>query len=171
MAAVVRQKRNLMEEESFEQAVVLLYPQLYHQAYSLVRDKDASNDLIQDTVLKALRKQHTFQQGTNLKAWLFRIMYHLFVNDYHKQKRGEIRTAHDWMDDKIHSNESNNPDGYRIFEIHAALQKLPENLSTVLLLYADGYKYVEIAEKLAIPEGTVKNRIHVARRRLRSILS
>lgn len=159
-----------MEEESFEQAILLLYPQLYRRAYSLVSDKDASNDLIQDTVLKALMKQQTFQQGTNLKAWLYRIMYHLFVNDYHKQKRGEIRTAHDWMDDKIHSYESHNPDGYRIFEIHAALQRLPENLSIVLLLYADGYKYVEIAEILAIPEGTVKNRIHVARKFLKRML-
>lgn len=165
------QKRKLMESKSFEDSVIQLYPELYHYAYSLIRDEDAAKDLTQETVLKALGKQHMFQQGTNLSAWLHRILYYKFVNNYHKVNNREFR-MNQYLDYELDSvSGANFHSDFLPFEIEAAIEALPVGLSDVIQLYINGYKYVEIAKKLSIPEGTVKNRMHVARKRLRIILS
>ena len=144
-------------------------------AINLTRDSEAANDLYQETLYKALANQEKYSVGTNIKAWLFTIMRNIFINDYRrkaKQKTILDSTPNEYLINLKKATVNNNAEsGIRMKEIQAAIQQLPEIFKTPFLLYFDGYKYHEIAEVLSEPLGTIKSRIHFARKLLKEQIS
>jgi RNA polymerase sigma factor (sigma-70 family) len=144
-------------------------------AVNLTRDSEAANDLFQDTLYKALANQEKYNAGTNIKAWLFTIMRNIFINNYRrkaKQKTIFDNTPNDFLINQNQASISNAAESdLRIKEIKKAIQELPEIFKTPFLLYFDGYKYNEIAEVLIEPLGTIKSRIHFARKLLKEQIS
>ena len=144
-------------------------------AINLTRDTEAANDLYQETLYKALSNQEKYNAGTNIKAWLFTIMRNIFINDYRrkaKQKTIFDSTPNDYLINLKQVSVSNAAESdMRVKEIKKAVQQLPEIFKTPFLLYFDGYKYQEIAEVLDEPLGTIKSRIHFARKLLKEQIS
>lgn len=144
-------------------------------AISLTRDLDAADDLCQETLYKALANQEKYHAGTNIKAWLYTIMRNIFINDY--RRRARQKTIFDSTPGEILLNQpstaiSNAAEtNMRVKEIKEAIQHLPGIFKTPFLLYFDGYKYNEIADLLKEPLGTVKSRIHFARKLLKEQIS
>ena len=144
-------------------------------AVNLTRDTEAANDLYQETLYKALANREKYNVGTNIKAWLFTIMRNIFINNYRrkaKQKTIFDNTPNEFLINQNQATVSNGAESdMRIKEINAAIQGLPEIFRTPFLLYFDGYKYNEIAEVLHEPLGTIKSRIHFARKLLKEQIS
>lgn len=142
-------------------------------AYRFTKNRDDANDLIQDTILKALKNKDKFQKGSNLKAWLYIIMRNTFISQYHKTPNIAQPIDNDRDSEYLFVSKSVNNQAVSDFTmevIQRAFAKLPDIHKTPFLLYYEGFKYEEIAVKLSIPIGTVKNRIHVARQILQSEL-
>ena len=144
-------------------------------AINLTRDTEAANDLYQETLYKALANQEKYHTGTNIKAWLFTIMRNIFINNYRrkaKQKTILDSTPNDYLINLKHSVVSNGAESeIQAKEIQKAIRQLPEIFKTPFLLYFEGYKYNEIAEMLNEPLGTIKSRIHFARKLLKEQIS
>lgn len=144
-------------------------------AINLTRDSEAANDLYQETLYKALANKEKYNAGTNIKAWLFTIMRNIFINNYRrkaKQKTIFDSTPNDYLINLKQATVANNAEtNLRMKEINAAIQQLPEIFKTPFLLYFDGYKYNEIADVLHEPLGTIKSRIHFARKLLKEQIS
>jgi len=140
-------------------------------AINLTRDNEAANDLYQETLYKALANHEKYNVGTNIKAWLFTIMRNIFINDYRrkaKQKTIFDNSPNEFLLNNQQSAIANAAESdMRIKEINAAIRQLPEIFKTPFLLYFDGYKYNEIADALHEPLGTIKSRIHFARKLLK----
>ncbi|HTF80763.1 MAG TPA: RNA polymerase sigma factor [Cytophagales bacterium] len=143
-------------------------------AVRLTKDLEEANDLIQDTLMKAFINKDKFADGTNLKAWLYTIMKNTFITNYQKMMRKN--TFIDNTDNLYHINSSEYlavNDAISEFaqnDINKAIATLDEEYSTPFMMYFKGFKYEEIAAKLNIPLGTVKNRIHIARKELKEQL-
>ncbi len=144
-------------------------------AINLTRDNEAANDLYQDTLYKALANQEKYSVGTNIKAWLFTIMRNIFINNYRrkaKQKTIFDSTPNDFLINQKQATVSNVAESdMQVKEINKAISQLPEIFKTPFLLYFDGYKYNEIADVLLEPLGTIKSRIHFARKLLKEQIS
>jgi len=143
-------------------------------ALRLTRDSDDANDLVQDTLVKAYTNREKYSDGTNLKAWLFTIMKNTFITQYQRMVR---RNTFIDTTDNLHfinssdSLQENNAVNHFIKEdIDKALDLTEEIYRVPFLMYFQGFKYHEIAEELNLPIGTVKNRIHIARKMLKSSL-
>src|SRR6478672_3387706 len=140
-------------------------------ANNLTKDSETAKDLFQETLYKALANQEKYNVGTNIKAWLFTIMRNIFINNYRRKvKQNTIfdNTANDYLINLKQVSVSNAAESdLRIKEINEAIVQLPEIFKTPFLLYFDGYKYHEIAEALKEPLGTIKSRIHFARKLLK----
>ncbi|RDC58148.1 RNA polymerase sigma factor [Pedobacter chinensis] len=143
-------------------------------ALNFTKDVEDANDLVQDTMLKAIRFYQNFEEGTNFKGWLFVIMKNTFINNYRKNTKAKILITQD--DDISSANlllsaEKNGSVSKMIVDdIQKALDHLPEAYSIPFIKYFEGFKYHEIADELQIPLGTVKTRIHVAREMLKKYL-
>ena len=144
-------------------------------AVNLTRDVEAADDLFQETLYKALANKEKYNVGTNIKAWLFTIMRNIFINDYRRKARQKTildSTSNDYLINLKQATVSNVAESdMRIKEIKKAIQQLPEIFKTPFLLYFDGYKYNEIADVLNEPLGTIKSRIHFARKLLKEQIS
>ncbi len=144
-------------------------------AINLTRDNEAANDLYQETLYKALANHDKYSTGTNIKAWLFTIMRNIFINDYRRKAKQRTifdSTPNDYLINLKQTAVSNGAESdMRIKEIKNAIQQLPEIFKTPFLLYFDGYKYHEIADVLNEPLGTIKSRIHFARKLLKEQIS
>lgn len=144
-------------------------------AVNLTKDNETANDLYQETLYKALANHEKYNAGTNIKAWLFTIMRNIFINNYRrkaKQKTIFDNTANDYLINLKQVSVNNSAEiSLRMKEINGEIQLLPEIFKTPFLLYFDGYKYQEIAEALGEPLGTVKSRIHFARKLLKERIS
>ncbi|HRE39410.1 MAG TPA: RNA polymerase sigma factor [Chitinophagaceae bacterium] len=164
-----------MSTTEFNQMLVNNADFLKPFAINLTRDTEAANDLYQETLYKALANQEKYNVGTNIKAWLFTIMRNIFINNYRrkaKQKTIFDNSANDFLLNQKQATVGNAAEGsLRMKEIQEAIQQLPEIFKTPFLLYFDGYKYNEIAEALNEPLGTIKSRIHFARKLLKEQLS
>ena len=140
-------------------------------AINLTRDSEAANDLYQDTLYKALVNRDKFNVGTNIKAWLFTIMRNIFINNYRrkaKQKTIFDNSPNDFLINQNQVSINNTAESVmKAKEINKSIQELPEIFKTPFLLYFDGYRYNEIAEVLVEPLGTIKSRIHFARKLLK----
>lgn len=144
-------------------------------AMNLTRNADDAKDLVQETLLKALSNRDKFNAGTNLKAWLYTIMRNTFINNYNKitKRSSQIDSAEylQYMtNDDSFVTVNKGTAAFVMRDIKAAIAKLNEEHRTPFMMYYIGYKYLEIAEKLNIPIGTVKNRIHIARKELKRML-
>jgi RNA polymerase sigma factor (sigma-70 family) len=144
-------------------------------AYQLTRNVEDTNDLMQDTMLKAIMYQDKFTEGTNLKGWLYTIMKNTFINNYRRMiKRNTFidQTDNDYYLDSISPTERNQGEqNFILKDIEGAIEKLPQSLKKPFTMNHSGFKYHEIAEILHIPIGTVKTRIFVAKRQLREALN
>jgi RNA polymerase sigma factor (sigma-70 family) len=138
-------------------------------------DREESQDLVQDTILKALMYRNKFREDTNLKGWLFTIMRNTFINNYRKNQRA--RTSKDNTKDLYFLNVEdthtfNSPaSNFEYQDIWKNVDSLREELLVPFKMHATGYKYHEIAEHLGIPIGTVKNRIFHARKEIQNKLA
>jgi RNA polymerase sigma-70 factor (ECF subfamily) len=169
--------------EAFSQAALEHLDALYGTALRLTAQVAEAEDLVHDTYLRALRFSHRFEPGTNLKAWMFKMMFNLFVNRYHRIRRSrEIQEGaerHDLMEKMLpeeHLAPSTRPEEYffeRMFsdDVVKAIEQLPHDFKMVVLLSdVNGFSYAQIAEILDIPVGTVMSRLHRGRRLLRVAL-
>ncbi|MES2389504.1 MAG: RNA polymerase sigma factor [Bacteroidota bacterium] len=143
-------------------------------AMRLTRDSENANDLLQDTMLKALLHRDKFTDGTNLKAWLYTIMKNTFITNYQRmmKKKTFIDTTDNlhYLDSLSNSTQNLATASFVMAEIDGAISSLEEAYRAPFMMYFTGYKYYEIADKLHIPIGTVKNRIHLARKELKHSL-
>jgi RNA polymerase sigma-70 factor, ECF subfamily len=167
----------------FERDAAPLLDQLYGAARRLTCSRADAEDLVQDTVLRAYTQFRLFREGTNLKAWLMRIMHNTWINNYHKRRRRPVEQLSDEISDWQQVAEQRHTSmGHRSAEVEA-LESLPDDevvaaleaLSDkhrMLVCYADvdGYRYKEIAEIMEIPIGSVMSGLHHARRRLSILL-
>jgi RNA polymerase sigma factor (sigma-70 family) len=144
-------------------------------ALKLTRDMEDANDLIQETMLKAFKNREKFAPGTNIKAWLYTIMKNTFITNYQRMVRRN--TFIDTTDNLHYINSSGSSvqnDAYSSFtmeDIEEALNNVDDVYKSPFMMYFRGFKYHEIADKLQIPIGTVKNRIHIARKELKAKLT
>jgi RNA polymerase sigma-70 factor (ECF subfamily) len=169
--------------ERFERDVIPLLPSLYGAAMRLTRNPSDAEDLIQETYLRAFRGFSGFQEGTNLKAWLYRILTNSFINTYRKKQR-EPQTVDgpddidEWyLFDRLGaqnvevSAESEVLDRIPDEDVKRALESIPENFRmAVLLADVEGFSYKEIAEIMDVPIGTVMSRLHRGRKALEKAL-
>ena len=150
-------------------------PALNSYALQLTKNVEDANDLVQETLLKALTYQSKFKEGTNLKGWLYTIMRNSFINNYRRLIRRNTfidTTDNTFFLDSSTSyvTENQGENKFLAEDLQDAIKTLPEDLRTTFELNMEGFKYHEIAEELDIPIGTVKTRIFVAKRRLRKQL-
>ncbi|MDU0478884.1 sigma-70 family RNA polymerase sigma factor [Staphylococcus chromogenes] len=169
--------------ERFETEALPLLDQLYGGALRMTRNPADAEDLVQETYMKAFQAFDSFKPGTNLKAWLYRIMTNLYINSYRKAQRQPSQLPTEEITDyQIYSSSSHHSTGLESAEVEAlkgmpdseisaALNDLSEDYRMVVY-YADveGLAYKEIAEILDIPLGTVMSRLHRGRKQLRGAL-
>jgi RNA polymerase sigma factor (sigma-70 family) len=180
---VVRQQYSEDEKQKvFNQEFMPHINSMYNFAYRLTLDSDDAKDLLQDTYLKAFRFIDSFQQGTNAKAWLFRILKNSFINDYRKKSKEPSKVDYQEVETYYNSEDVDRqitPD-LRVEalqdmigdEISTALNALDVDFRTVIILCdLEGFKYEEMAKILDIPIGTVRSRLHRARNLLKEKLS
>src|SRR6478735_8774121 len=140
-------------------------------AVTLTRDNEVAKDLLQETMYRALANKEKYNVGTNIKAWLYTIMRNIFINNYRrKSKQNTVfdSTPNDFLLNLNQVSICNEAiSKINIKEIHKAIIDLPEIFKDPFLLYFEGFKYHEIAEALNEPLGTIKSRIHFARKLLK----
>lgn len=154
--------------------------QLFKTALRLTRNREDAEDLLQDTYLKAFRHWQSFAEGTNLKAWLFKILKNTFINLYRRRKnlppQADFAELEETLEGHIVEEPAASPEEELLRrswdqEVLAAVKALPHNYKVVVLLSdIEGYSYKEIAEILAIPMGTVMSRLYRGRKALEKAL-
>jgi len=172
-------------KEKFTSDAMQYAPQLFSTALRMTRNRSDAEDLVQETYIKGWRSFHTFQEGTNLRAWLFRIMTNTYINKYNAQKRKGTEVELDDVEelflykrlgsiDQSQLSSSAEDQMLELFtddEVKNALESLPEDFRMpVLLSDVDGFSYKEIAEMLEIPIGTVMSRLHRGRKAMHKML-
>jgi RNA polymerase sigma-70 factor (ECF subfamily) len=155
--------------EGFPAQVAALSSALHEFTHCFTRDRDESQDLVQETLLKALTYRDKFRSDTNLKGWLFTIMRNTYINDYRKNKK--VRLTQSGQDiQKLQVADSNTfsrpSESLEFKEIWRNMTSVRDELMIPFKMHITGYKYHEIAEHLGIPIGTVKNRIFQARKEI-----
>ena len=164
-----------MSTVEFNQSLISNTEYLKPFAMTLTRDMEAAKDLIQETLYRALANREKYNAGTNIKAWMYTIMRNIFINNYRRSaKQNTIfdSTPNDYLLDYNQFSTANAAEAtLSLKEIKEAVYELPEIFKNPFELYFEGYKYHEIADILAEPLGTIKSRIHFARKLLKQQLS
>lgn len=163
-----------MNTTQFRQKVLSLQDNMFNFALMLTTNREDARDLLQETILKVLDNQEKYVENVNFKGWVMTIMRNIFINDYRKMI--SCNTVIDQTEDLYHLNLSqtsgiDTPESIMaVYEITAAIMGLNKDLKEPFSLFIKGYKYEEIAAKLNLPMGTVKNRIFLARKELQAEL-
>ncbi|MEO8232954.1 MAG: sigma-70 family RNA polymerase sigma factor [Ignavibacteriota bacterium] len=163
--------------QEFERQAVPHMDALYNYAVKMTGDSDDASDLIQETYLKAFRFWEKFEQGTNCKAWLFRIMKNTFINTYRKNAKEPDKVDYEEIENFYENIKPSSTDSAHLEkdiydsllddELSSAISSLPEDFRTVIILCdIEGYSYDEIADFVDVPVGTVRSRLHRARKML-----
>ena len=175
----------MADQADFADQAMEYMPQLYSAALRMTRNASDAEDLVQETYLKAYRGFGGYKEGTNLKAWMYRILTNTFINSYRAKKRRPDETELDEVEDLYlyrrlggleaaqagRSAEDELMDWFTDDEVKDAIEHLPENFRlAVLLADVEGFSYKEIAEILDIPIGTVMSRLHRGRKALQKEL-
>ena len=164
-----------MNNIEFDQLIISNVDFLKPFAFTLTRDNETAKDLTQETIFKALANREKYHVGTNIKAWMYTIMRNIFINNYRRKSRQNVifdNTPNDFLLDHNQSAVSNAAEtNLNLKEIQTAIHNLPDIFKHPFILYFEGYKYNEIAEYLKEPLGTIKSRIHFARKLLKEELS
>jgi len=176
---------NMTTREDFTHDAMQHAPQLFSTAMRMTRNRSDAEDLVQETFIKAWRSFATYQQGTNLRAWLFRIMTNTYINKYNAQQRKPSETELDDVEelflykrlgavDQSQLSQSAEDQMLSLFtddEVKKALEELPDQFRIpVLMSDVEGFSYKEIAEILEIPLGTVMSRLHRGRKAMQKML-
>jgi RNA polymerase sigma factor (sigma-70 family) len=159
----------------FNSAIYKTSKSLKPFAVRLTKDHEDANDLLQDTLMKAFLNRDKYATGTNLKAWLYTIMKNTFITNYQRMIRKNtfidttdnlhyINTFESSIDNQAYST-------FAMDDINKAIDSLEDTYKSPFMMHFRGFKYHEIAQKLHIPIGTVKNRIHIARKELKDKLT
>src|SRR5205814_4861658 len=171
----------MADQAAFAEQAMEHMASLYTAALRMTRNPADAEDLVQETYLKAYRAFHTFQEGTNLKAWLYKILTNTFINSYRSRKRRPEQTEIDDVEDLYlyrrlggleaaaagRSAEEEVLEHFTDSEVKEAIESLPEQFRMAVLLGdVEGFSYKEIAEILDIPIGTVMSRLHRGRKAL-----
>lgn len=171
------------KKKKFETESLKYMDNLYYLAIRFTGNEASASDLVQETYLKAFSNYKKFQEDTNLKAWLFRILTNTFINDYRKRRRENLimdfteneSVYYNWLDDSV-KKENKSPENKYFFknlgeEIYKELDSLPDNFK-MMILYADVYEfsYKEISEIIDAPIGTVMSKLFRARKLLQTKL-
>jgi len=169
----------MADRSEFTREAMQYAPQLYSAALRMTRNAADAEDLVQETFLKAYRGFNTFTEGSNLRAWLYRILTNTFINSYRAKQRRPDETELDDVEDLYlyrriggleaalasRSAEDQLMDVFTDDEVKAALESLPDNFRIpVLLADVEGFSYKEIAEMMDVPIGTVMSRLHRGRK-------
>lgn len=164
-----------MSTVEFNQLLLVNAAFLNPFAINLTKDRESAKDLVQETMYKAIANREKYMCGTNIKAWLYTIMRNIFINDYRKKSKQYVifdSTPNDFLLDSNQSSISNLAESkMKLKEIEEAVQDLPSIFKEPFILYFEGYKYNEIAFILNEPLGTIKSRIHFARKLLKNKIS
>lgn len=168
----------------FEADALQYVDQLYSAALRMARNPSDAEDLVQEAYTKAYSSFHQYKPGTNLKAWLYRILTNTYINLYRKRQREPLRTGTDQVEDwqmaqaaehtssGLRSAETEALDHLPDSDVKSALQSIPEEFRlAVYFADVEGYSYKEVAEILDVPMGTVMSRLHRGRRQLRDLLA
>ena len=176
---------NMTTREDFTHDAMQHAPQLFSTAMRMTRNRSDAEDLVQETFIKAWRSFATYQQGTNLRAWLFRIMTNTYINKYNAQQRKPTETELDDVEelflykrlgavDQSQLSQSAEDQMLSLFtddEVKKALEELPDQFRIpVLMSDVEGFSYKEIAEILEVPLGTVMSRLHRGRKAMQKML-
>ena len=170
--------------DTFADDAMQFAPQLYSAALRMTRNAADAEDIVQETYLRAYRSYESFEKGTNLRAWLFRILTNTFINSYRAKQRRPQETDVDDVDDlylyrrvrsadfSSRSAEETLFDLFTDDEVKQALEDLPESFRLpVLLADVEGFSYREIAVMLDVPIGTVMSRLHRGRKSMQKALA
>ncbi len=164
-----------MSTQEFNQLLIQNTEYLRPFAVTLTKDHESAKDLLQETMFRALSNQEKYSVGTNIKAWLYTIMRNIFINNYRrKAKQNTIfdNTPNEFLIDQNQGAIPNSAEtSIRMKDITQAIHELPSIFKQPFMLYFEGYKYHEIAVMLNEPLGTIKSRIHFARRLLKTEIS
>jgi len=160
--------------DDFADRVISHGPALRGYALSLTRDSVDAQDLLQDTYCRAVSNRDKFSQDTNLSAWLHSIMRNSFINEYHKRQHRKTRAAFTQDDRYAELPDQTTRNGgetlVALREIRREIAKVPPEPREAFLMHFEGHKYAEIAEKFNVPVGTIRTRIHTARKVLKNAL-
>ncbi|MBA2370406.1 MAG: sigma-70 family RNA polymerase sigma factor [Chloroflexi bacterium] len=170
--------------DPFERDALSYLDALYRTALRMTRSEEEAEDLVQETYIRAFRFQEQFEAGTNLKAWLFRILTNTFINQFRRRKSRPQTTELDDVDESAlyrhmtgasAASTAAEPEAVVLdrvvdSEVTKALEELPEKFRTVVLLDVEGFSYKEMAEMLHVPIGTVMSRLHRGRKFLQKRL-
>lgn len=163
-----------MTTQEFSHSVSAIMKEFRPMALKFTKNTEDANDLMQETMLKALSNRSKFAIGTNLRAWLYTIMKNSFITQYQKRLKSKNCTSSldyfHFLNNMDITTGNYGESSFAVRDMIKAIDDLEETFKTPFLLYFRGFKYEEIADKLNAPMGTIKNRIHMARKQLKERL-
>lgn len=165
--------RNKRLKKEFEERILEHIDSLYNVAIRMAHNRHDAEDLVQEAALRAYRNFNKFRQGTNFKGWIITILRNIYINEYRKKIKEPIKIGFEDVEDFISLPEIRGAQEEIFSEnMKSLIDKLPEEIrSTIMLFYAEGFTYKEIAKIMDVPIGTVMSRLYTARQILKRQLS